>query len=314
MTKIRSNGIKGDILLLLAAFIYGSGLVAQKAGMNNLGPLTFTAIRFILGGLALLPVVYILEKHKSDEQRKSELTLRQMLPGCFISGINLVIGVLAQQYGLPLTTVGKAGFITGLYVILTPIAGVVILRRKIGVRIWLAAIIAVAGFYFLSLSEGFGMLNKGDGFMLIAAVSCTFFVYTMEHFAKQADAVKFTAFQFLATGLICIPGSLIFETTTWNDIQLGLIPILYAGLGICAIGYTFQMIGQKYVESSRATVLLSSETLFSLFSGMLYYNEHFTKKEYIGCALMFTAIILAESQKRSGNKGEITVFEEDVNI
>ena len=157
MTKIRSNGIKGDILLLLAAFIYGSGLVAQKAGMNNLGPLTFTAIRFILGGLALLPVVYILEKHKSDEQRKSELTLRQMLPGCFISGINLVIGVLAQQYGLPLTTVGKAGFITGLYVILTPIAGVVILRRKIGVRIWLAAIIAVAGFYFLSLSEGFGM-------------------------------------------------------------------------------------------------------------------------------------------------------------
>lgn len=314
MKKIKTDGIKGDLLLILAAFIYGSGLVAQKAGMNNLGPFTFTAIRFIIGGLALLPVVYIMEKHKSEEKRNSELTLRQMMPGCFISGINLVIGVLAQQYGLPLTTVGKAGFITGLYVILTPIAGVVILHKKIEIRIWIAAVIAVAGFYFLSLSSGFGMLNKGDGFMLIAAISCTFFVYTMEHFARRADAVKFTAFQFLATGIICIPGSLILETTHWTDIQMGIIPLLYAGLGICAMGYTFQMIGQKYVESSRATVLLSSETLFSLFSGMLYYNERFTTKEYIGCVLMFTAIILAESQKRSSNEEEITVFEEDVNI
>ena len=124
----------------------------------------------------------------------------------------------------------------------------------------------------------------------------------MDHFSKRADALLFTAIQFIFTGLICVPEAIILETTKLHDVYLCLIPLLYAGLLVCAVGYTCQMVGQKYVESARATVLISSETLFSLLSGMLYYNEMLTAKELIGCVLMFSAIILAETQKRADKR------------
>jgi len=284
--------------LLLAALVYGSGLVAQKDGMNNLGPFTFTCIRFIIGGLVLIPVAYIVDRARPEEQKEEELTIRQMLPGCIAVGVTLTFMVVAQQYGLAYTTVGKAGFISGLYVILTPIAGVLFLKRKISPKIWIAAVISVVGFYFLSLSGGIANINRGDVLMLVTAVTGTIYLYTIEYFASKVNACTFTSVQFLATGVICLPFALIFETCTLNDIHMAMIPLLYAGLGICGIGYTFQTWGQKYVESERATILLSMETLFSLLSGMIILNETLTTKEYIGCALMFAAVILAETNSK----------------
>ncbi|NLD10998.1 MAG: DMT family transporter [Clostridiales bacterium] len=297
MNKLKSY--KGDIILVLAALVYGSGLVAQKDGMNNLGPFTFTAIRFIMGGIVLIPVAMIVRKHKSPEQKAAEMPVKKMLKGCIATGFVLTAMVVAQQYGLPYTTVGKAGFISGLYVILTPIAGVLFLKRKISPRIWVAAIISVVGFYFLSLSGGIDNINRGDVLMLITAIAGTIYLYTIEYFAGKADTCIFTSLQFLATGAICLPFALILETCTLHDIYLAMWPLLYAGLGICGVGYTFQMLGQKYVESERATILLSLETLFSLLSGMILLNEVLTFREYIGCGLMFAAVMLAETNSKT---------------
>ena len=285
---------KGDILLIIAALVYGSGLVAQSEG-NVLGPWTFSATRFLLGSMVLLPIALIVRSKKSPEERAQEMTVKEMLPGVLIVAADLVLMVICQQYGLIYTTVGKAGFITSLYVIGVPIAGLIFLRRKIKPRIWTAALISVVGFYFISLTGGFEALNRGDLMLLIGAGTCVVFVYLMEYFSKRADACMFTCLQFLFTGLFCIPGALILEDCTPEMMKDALIPILYAGIGICAAGYTLQMIGQKYVPSERATIILSTESLFSLFSGMLILHEALSIREYIGCALIFIAVILAET-------------------
>ena len=285
---------KGDILLIIAALVYGSGLVAQSEG-NVLGPWTFSATRFLLGSMVLLPIALIVRSKKSPEERAQEMTVKEMLPGVLIVAADLVLMVICQQYGLIYTTVGKAGFITSLYVIGVPIAGLIFLRRKIKPRIWTAALISVVGFYFISLTGGFEALNRGDLMLLIGAGTCVVFVYLMEYFSKRADACMFTCLQFLFTGLFCIPGALILEDCTPEMMKDALIPILYAGIGICAAGYTLQMIGQKYVPSERATIILSTESLFSLFSGMLILHEALSIREYIGCALIFIAVLLAET-------------------
>ena len=285
---------KGDIILIIAALVYGSGLVAQSEG-NSLGPWTFSALRFLLGTLVLLPIALYVRSKKSPEEKAQEMSVKKMLPGVLIVALDLVLMVICQQYALIYTTVGKAGFITSLYVIGVPIAGLLFLKRRIRKRIWIAAIISVIGFYFISLTGGFEALNRGDLLLLIGAGTCVVFVYLMEYFAKRAEACMFTCLQFLFTGLFCIPGALIFESCTMEMVNEAIIPILYAGIGICAAGYTLQMIGQKYVPSERATILLSTESLFSLFSGMLILHEALSLREYIGCALIFFAVLLAET-------------------
>ncbi len=292
---------KGDLILIIAAFVYGSGLVAQSEG-NMLGPWTFSATRFLLGSLVLMPIALIVRRRKSPEEREQEMTIKEMLPGVLIVAADLVLMVICQQYGLVYTTVGKAGFITSLYVIGVPIAGLIFLRRKIRPRIWIAAMISIVGFYFISLTGGFEALNKGDLLLLIGAGTCVVFVYLMEYFAKKADASTFTCLQFLFTGLFCLPGAIIFEDCTFDMMKAAIVPILYAGIGICAAGYTLQMIGQKYVPSERATILLSTESLFSLFSGMLVLHEALSLREYIGCALIFAAVLLAETGTGDSNK------------
>ena len=292
---------KGDLILIIAAFVYGSGLVAQSEG-NMLGPWTFSATRFLLGSLVLMPIALIVRRRKSPEEREQEMTVKEMLPGVLIVAADLVLMVICQQYGLVYTTVGKAGFITSLYVIGVPIAGLIFLRRKIRPRIWIAAMISIIGFYFISLTGGFEALNKGDLLLLIGAGTCVVFVYLMEYFAKKADASTFTCLQFLFTGLFCLPGAIIFEDCTMDMMKAAIVPILYAGIGICAAGYTLQMIGQKYVPSERATILLSTESLFSLFSGMLLLHEALSLREYIGCALIFAAVLLAETGTGDSSK------------
>lgn len=291
---------KGDIILIIAAFVYGSGLVAQSEG-NALGPWTFSATRFLLGSLVLLPLAVFIRNRKTPEEKAKEMTVREMLPGVLVVAADLVLMVICQQYGLIYTTVGKAGFITSLYVIGVPIAGLLFLKRSIKPRIWIAAVISVIGFYFISLTGGFEALNKGDLLLLIGAGTCVVFVYLMEYFAKRAEACMFTCLQFFFTGLFCIPGALLFEDCTMEMMKDAIIPVLYAGIGICAAGYTLQMIGQKYVPSERATILLSTESLFSLFSGMLILHEAMSVREYVGCALIFIAVLLAETGTGENN-------------
>ena len=276
--------------------MYGSGLVAQSEG-NALGPWTFSATRFLIGALVLSPLAVVSYRKKSSEEREAEgeLSLRQMIPGTVIIGVTLVVMVLTQQYGLMFTTVGKAGFITSLYVIGVPIAGKLLLRRQVRPRVWAAAVISVIGFYFISLTGGIDALNKGDMLLLLGSCTCVVYVYVIEFFAPKANPYVFTCLQFLITGILCIPGAIILEDSNWSMFRDNMGAILYAGIGICAAGYTLQMIGQKFVPSERASILLGTESLFSLFSGMLFLHEMMSGREYLGCALIFIAVMLAET-------------------
>ena len=298
---IRKSDFKGDLFLIIAAFIYGSGLVAQKAGMEYLGPFGFTAIRFLIGAVILVPVTIYARRCLTEEERSEQLSFREMLPGGIISGINVLAGVICQQYGLPLPSVGKAGFIWSLYVIMVPIVGRLFLHRKISGRIWFAALIAVAGFYLMSMTNGIEALSRGDILMFITAMTLTAYVYTMDHFSSRAEPTTFICIQFFASGLGAVPFALFLErSTTMADITACFWPLMYAGVVLCALGYTLQMIGQKTVESTRATIILGLESLFSLLSGLVFYHEHLLPKEYLGCLLIFIAVLIAETQKSTG--------------
>ncbi len=290
------RSLKGDIILILSAIIYGSGLVAQKSG-NDLGPFTFTAIRFMLGGVVLIPIAVFSYRWKSETDRGMKPA--EMVKPIVLIAALLLFSVITQQYGLMYSTVGKAGFITSLYVIITPIVGVILLRRKISGRIWFAALVSVAGFYLISLNGGIEKLNVGDGLLLLAAASMSFYLYAIEYFAPKADAFVFTSMLFIITSILCLPFSFVFDLWSLAGISENIGAILYAGFGTCAAGYTLQMVGQRYVESERAIILLSTEALFSLFAGMVILKEMLSLKEYIGCALIFTAVIIAETK---GNK------------
>ena len=175
------------------------------------------------------------------------------------------------------------------------------LHRKVSPRVLLAAVIAVAGFYVMSFANGLEALSRGDILMFLTAISLTGYVYTIDYFAGKAEASAFTCIQFLAVGACAIPLALIFErSTTLADVTACMWPLLYAGVIMCAMGYTLQMIGQETVESTRATILLSLESLFSMLSGMVFYHEHLMPKEYLGCLLIFIAVLIAETKKSTG--------------
>lgn len=291
-----NKNTKGTIFLLLAALVWGCGLVAQKAGMSHLGPFAFTAIRCTLGGVIMLPLISILNKSKSSEPKDKATTKRTLL-GAACCSIALTSLILFQQFGLPHTTVGKAGFITALYILITPIMGI-FLGKRAPRSLWVGVAVGLVGMYMLCLYNGFSGFTFGDLMMLLASVAAAAHIHVIDHFVETVDPVKLSAYQFIITGLICIIPAIIFETVTWNAIIDCLIPILYAGIFSCAVGYTCQVVGQKYVDPSLSSLLLSLETVFSLFAGWLIFDEVLATNEYIGCGLMFIAILIAQIHKK----------------
>jgi drug/metabolite transporter (DMT)-like permease len=292
-----NKNTKGTIFLLLAALVWGCGLVAQKAGMSHLGPFAFTAIRCTLGGVIMLPLISILNKSKSSEPKDKATTKRTLL-GAACCSIALTSLILFQQFGLPHTTVGKAGFITALYILITPIMGI-FLGKRAPRSLWIGVAVGLVGMYMLCLYNGFSGFTFGDLMMLLASVAAAAHIHVIDHFVETVDPVKLSAYQFIITGLICIIPAIIFETVTWNAIIDCLIPILYAGIFSCAVGYTCQVVGQKYVDPSLSSLLLSLETVFSLFAGWLIFGEVLATNEYIGCGLMFIAILIAQIHKKN---------------
>jgi len=281
------------MLLFTAALIWGCALVAQKAGMSHLGPFGFTAIRCILGGLILLPLIWYLDRKKSDEEKAAEPGRKETLVGSFWCSVMLTSLILFQQFGLPHTTVGKAGFITALYILLTPLMGI-FLGKKAGRNLWIGVAIGLVGMYFLCLFEGVSGLGFGDLMMLGAAITAAGHIHVVDHFVQKIDAVKLSSYQFIITGLICIGPMFLFEDISMEAVVDCAIPILYAGLISCGLGYTFQVIGQKDTDPSLTSLILSLETVFSLAAGWVFFKEVLSIPEYIGCGLMFIAIIVSQ--------------------
>ena len=285
-TKLKSN-----ILLLMTAMIWGFAFVAQRVGAEHVGAMTFNGVRFALGALSLSPIVLItLHKTPMDKTCK-KMTLLASIAG----GTALFVASLLQQWGVELTqSAGKAGFITSLYTVLVPVIGFLFLRRKTGVFVWLGAFLAVGGLYLLSMT-GNEKAGIGDLVLIIGAIVWALHILIIDYFnEKQINAVAFAMGQFAVCAVYNLVGAAIFEDIAIAGITAAAVPILYGGLMSVGVAYTLQIFGQRGADPTAASVILSTESMFSAIGGILILGETMTVGGAIGCVLIFGGVVLAQ--------------------
>lgn len=285
-------------LLLLTSIIWGTGFVAQAVGMDHLGPFAFNASRSFVGGIALIPVILFFGRFKKEAQRAEERANRKTL---LLSGVccGLALGVASclQQVGMQYTTVGKAGFITAMYIVIVPILGL-FFHKKVGVKLWVSVVIAIFGLYLLCMS-GSLQLQKGDLLMLLCALAFSGHILVIDHFSPKVDGVQMSCIQFFVAGLFSAVCMLVVEgAPTSGDLFQSWAPILYAGILSSGVGYTLQIVGQKGVNPTIASLILSLESVMSVLAGWLFLHQSMSGREILGCVLMFVAIILAQLPER----------------
>ena len=292
---MRTPALRADLLMLLTAIIWGSAFIAQRMGMDSIGPFLYTGLRFTLASIVLLPLILFLEKRV--EHRKPEPFNPGLLLGGLIMGLALTIGMNLQQVGLLFTSVTNSGFITGLYVIIVPLLGL-FLGHKTGLGIWMGAALAVTGMFLLSVGDGF-QVASGDWLQLAGAFVWGIHVLLVGHFASRHDPLQLALIQLTVCGLISLLLALLFEPIQLDAILLALPAILYGGLlGVC-VGFTLQVVAQKDAIPSHAAVILSMEAVFAALFGALLLGEALSIKGYFGCALMLAGMLLAQLWPRA---------------
>lgn len=288
---MKKEQIKGSLLLFLAAIIWGVAFVAQSVGMDYVGPFTFNCVRTLIGGLVLIPCIAILNRGKV--KKKTDFTeKKRLLLGGICCGVALTTGSTLQQFGIMYTTVGKAGFITAFYIIIVPILGL-FLGKKCGVSVWISVVIALAGLYFLCITDGFS-IGKGDIYVFLGAIAFSIHILVIDHFTQFNDGVKMSCIQFFVCGILCFVPMMLFEHPEISMILLAWKPILYAGVMSCGVAYTLQIVGQKNMNPTVASLILSLESVTSVIAGFLVLHQNLSYRELIGCGLMFVAIVLAQ--------------------
>ena len=288
---------RGSILLLLAAMIWGAAFVAQSESMKYIGPFTMQATRFFLAGLVLLPVIRLLDKKALTTNRPvtKEQKKNQLICG-LVCGLLLCIASNIQQFGIVYTSVGKAGFITALYIIFVPILAV--FRRKMpAIRIWFCALLALIGMYFLCLN-GTLNLNIGDLLMLLCAVFFALHISYVDSISDSVDGVRLSCTQFFVCAFLSAVCMFLFETPSFASILACWLPICYAGILSGGVAYTLQIIGQQTVAPAVASLLMSLESVFAALFVWIIIGQSLSLRELLGCAIMFSAIILAQLPKK----------------
>ena len=292
------NHMKNNAMLLLTALIWGCAFVAQSVGMDYVGPFTFNAVRSLIGAVVLLPVIALMDRLEGKDKKKAvkKGDTRTLILGGVCCGIALGVASSLQQIGIQYTTVGKAGFITAMYIVIVPLMGVFV-GRKVRPVIGLCVVIAVAGLYFLCMKGGFS-LGGGDLLVLICAVAFSVHILVIDYFSPLVDGVRMSAIQFLVAGLMCLVPMFLWEQPQPAVILSAWAPILYAGVLSCGVAYTLQILGQKGADPVVASLLLSLESVFSVLAGWVILGQALSARELFGCALMFGAIILAQLPER----------------
>lgn len=295
MIKLNNKRLGANILLLLTAAIWGLGFVAQRVGSQSIGAFTFNGIRFALGSISLIPLLIYFNKRKkitSDDENTVEVPSKKtILPGVLV-GIALYTGATLQQIGLIYTTAGKAGFITGLYMVIVPIIGI-FLGHKIGKNSWLGVGLAVVGLYLLSINENFS-ISYGDLLELIGSVFWAVHILTIDYFSNKIEPLKLSCIQFATCSLLSLITALIFEQITISSIVDASIPLLYSGLLSVGVAYTLQVVAQKNAKPSHAAIILSMESVFGAIGGALILGETMSSRGYIGCILILGGIIVSQ--------------------
>ena len=283
--------LRGNLLLLLTAMIWGAAFVAQRVGMDHVGPYTFLCTRSILGGMVLLPVIFFRDKHAKNTGKQAPSKKCPLILGGIFCGIALFVASAFQQIGIQETTAGKAGFLTAMYMILVPIVGL-FFGKKPGRKTWGAVVVALVGMYLLCLWEGgFQNINRGDVLELICALCFTGHILIIDYFSPKTDGVKMSCIQFFVCGILSGIFMLLLEQPSMDAIFSAAAPILYAGILSSGVGYTLQIVAQKDTDPTIASLLMRLESVFSLIFGWLLLHEALSGIELLGCGLMFLAII-----------------------
>ncbi len=297
MTKTQK--LRNCLLLLTAAIIWGMAFVSQKAGMDSMGPLTFNGTRNLIGTAVLIPVILILRNRVPRAERKP-LPLKTTIIGGLSCGLALTVASTLQQYGLTMTTVGKGGFITTLYIIMTPILGIFLHRRAPRI-VWVAAAMAVGGMYLLCVNGESLSISAGDLLVLGSALIFSVHILVIDKFSPLTDGVVLSCIQFFVCGVVSTIGAFIFEEPSWSQIIDGIIPVLYAGVLSCGVGYTLQIVGQKGLDPTASALILSMESVVAAISGyvagatgLLKTDQTMTPQQIAGCAIVFAAVILVQ--------------------
>lgn len=294
---------KKTLLLLLVAMIWGTAFVAQSKGMDYVEPFTYCAMRMLLGGVMLIPVIMVLDTRRSDEERQRIRNNRktQLLGGMFC-GIVICISSMFQQFGVKYTTVGKASFITALYIVIVPIISI-FMKKHVSNLAAVSVVLAVAGFYLLCISKTSG-IQSGDLLVLICAVCFSMHIIIIDYFSPRVDGVRMACMQFLVCGVISLVGMVLFEHPSFEAIWNCRAAIGYSGIMSCGVAYTLQIIAQKDVNPTVASLLMSLESVFGAIAGYFILDETFTKRQFVGCVIIFAAVILAqipEKEKKERN-------------
>lgn len=284
--------LRSDLILLLAAAIWGFAFVAQRLGMDHVGPFTFTAARFTLGCLVLIPYMVFRKRVPPVRADKSPAERKKILALEILVGIVLFGGISLQQYGLLFTTAGNAGFITGLYVIFVPLAGLFLGHRMKPVW-WAGILLAAAGLYFLSVVPGEG-INPGDIYVFGCALFWTAHVLLIGYLAPRRDPVKTAIIQYTITALLSWLVALCAEDIRFDDILAAAWPILYGGVLSVGVAYTLQIVAQQYAHPAYASIILSMESAFAVLGGWLMLSEPLTGRILLGCGLMLTGMIIVQ--------------------
>lgn len=289
----------GSGMLLLTAVIWGVAFVAQSVGMDYVEPFTFNFARYIIGAIVLLPFLGLGNTGKKadvisdEEQLKKQKRIKKSILGGIGCGLFLFIASMLQQFGIMYTNVvGKAGFITALYIILVPVLGI-FLRKKTKPLVWVCVVISVIGLYLLCVSDGY-RLEFADILLLACALFFAFHIIFIDYISPGTNGVLVSCVQFFVAGICCMVAMLLFESPSVAGMLKAYIPILYTGVLSCGVAYTFQILGQKYVEPTKASLILCLESVVSVLAGWLLLKQALSVRELIGCVIMFAAIIMAQ--------------------
>lgn len=290
------NRISANIALFITALIWGLGFVAQRAGMEYIGPFTFNAARSFLGALSLLPVIFWVKYSKPDLRSEAKKYYQRinLLKAGFFCGLAMFTAVSIQQYSIQYVTAGKSGFITALYIIFVPLISM-FMGTKIAKRVIVSVIMAVIGLYLLCYQSG-GGINIYDIFSLAGAFFYGVHILVVDHYSRRVHPVKMSCMQFFVVGLLSLVPMFFAETPTLQGLVECKFPLIYSGLITCGIAYTLQIYGQKYTFPVLATLILCLESVFAVVGGTLLLGEVMTTREILGCILMISAVVLANTK------------------
>ncbi len=296
---MKHNQVRQVVFPILAAFIWGTAFVAQDLCADSIGTFAFNATRYFVAVLALLVVIAISDRAKKNKPaltaEEKKAASKQLWLGGLCCGAALAIASNFQQAGLVAgTDAGKAGFITALYVVLVPVFGL-FFKRKVSLPVWIAVVCSVVALYLLCIKGDFS-LAAGDLLILVCAVCFAVHILVIDHFTAYCDGVKLSCLQFLFAGIISAVCMFLFEDVDFAAIWSCILPLLYVGIFSCGVGYTLQILAQKDSNPTVVTILLSLESVFAVIAGAIILHQQMTAREYIGCVVMFVAVILAQIQ------------------